>query len=245
MNEKYDKVDADIPLPPAVHLLSKAFNAEGYELLVAGGAVRDYLYSKMHGDGRYSPKDIDLATVALPKGIIEILRKVPGVKVFPKGEAFGVISAVVDGEEYEIATFRQEWYDPESGDGRRPDKVWFGTPGADAARRDLTINALFYDIDSKEIRDYNDGWGLHDIEHKVVRPVGNARDRFREDKLRILRLVRFFSRFNPGNVVDNLEPDVLAAVEEFKNLRGLSGERLATELIAGLAKWLGPGPSLR
>jgi tRNA nucleotidyltransferase/poly(A) polymerase len=129
-----------------------------------------------------------LATDAQPQDINKILTsqeaQLNGIKVFPKGEAFGVISAIVNGQEYEIATFREEWYDPEKGDGRRPDQVSFSTPGKDAQRRDLTMNALFYDVDKKEIRDYNvdeagRGLGLQDIKNLVARPVGNAKGPFR------------------------------------------------------------------
>src|ERR1019366_5975920 len=115
----------------------------------------------------------------------------------------------------------EEWYDPEAGDGRRPDEVRFSTPAKDASRRDLTMNALFFDIKAKQIRDYNmdengRGQGFADIKAKVARPVGNARDRFREDKLRIPRLVRFFCRFNPGEMVRHLDQDTLTAISEFK-----------------------------
>lgn len=248
MCEPFDSRKADIPLPQAVHDLNRLFADNGESLFAVGGAIRDFLIAEAHG-GDYSPKDVDLSTEADPKKVLAILGSPEsatlGVKAFPKGEAFGVISAVLEGEEYEIATFRQEWYDPESGDGRRPDKVWFGTPGADANRRDLTINALFYEIDAKEIRDYNLnkeglGQGFADIKNLVARPVGNAHDRFREDKLRILRLVRFFSRFNDGNIVDSLDPNTLAAVEKFKGLEGVSSERIAAEFSTGLAKAKNP-----
>lgn len=242
--EKYDSIQADIPMPRPVYILSELFSKHGKSLFAVGGAVRDYLMHKFHDpNGKYAPKDVDVATDAQPKEVLAILNsheaRVQGIKAFPKGESFGVISAVVDGEEYEIATFREEWYDPDQGDGRRPDQVTFSTPGKDAQRRDLTMNALFYDIHNKEIRDYNldpqgRGLGLTDIRNQVARPVGNARDRFREDKLRIPRLIRFFSRFNPGDIRQHLDQDVLNAIEEFKDLAGVSPERTAAEFLAGL-----------
>lgn len=151
----------------------------------------------------------------------------------------------MNGEEFEIATFREEWYDPDSGDGRLPDKVSYSTPAKDAQRRDLTMNALFYDIHAKEIRDYNmdhqgKGQGIDDIKNLVARPVGNARDRFREDKLRIPRLIRFFSRFNPGEIRQHLDPQTLQAIEEFKDLAGVSPERVANEFQTGLEKSRNP-----
>jgi len=245
-HEPFDSMHADIPLPKEVYLLSKIFAKHNKTLFAVGGAIRDFLYHKYHDPkGKYNPKDVDLATDAQPQDINKILTsqeaQLNGIKVFPKGEAFGVISAIVNGQEYEIATFREEWYDPEKGDGRRPDQVTFSTPGKDAQRRDLTMNALFYDVDKKEIRDYNvdeagRGLGLQDIRSLVARPVGNAKERFREDKLRIPRLIRFFSKYNPGEILDHLDQQTIAAIREFKDLAGVSPERIAAEFLAGLAK---------
>jgi len=245
VEEKFHSIPADIPLPAAVYTLSELFARQGASLFAVGGVIRDFLYSQHHG-GKFSPKDVDLATEAPPEKVMAILGSqaalANGIKTFPKGEAFGVISAVVDGEEYEIATFRE---DGQYTDGRRPDSVSFSTPAKDAQRRDLTYNALFYDIHKKEIRDYNlndegEGKGLHDIKNLVARPVGNARDRFQEDKLRIPRLIRFFSRFNPGYIMQHLDKDTLAAIEEFKDLAGVSPERIAAEFTGGLQKAASP-----
>lgn len=250
VENSYESVHADIPLPKAVYMLSDLFAQNGATLFAVGGAIRDFLYHKHHDpQGKYSPKDVDLATEVPPEKVVEILNsedaKRKGIKVFPKGAAFGVISAIVDGEEFEIATFREEWYDPESGDGRRPDKVSYSTPAKDAQRRDLTMNALFYDIHGKEIRDYNidhqgKGQGFDDIRNLVARPVGHAADRFREDKLRIPRLIRFFSRFNPGEIQQHLDPQTLKAIEDFKDLAGVSPERIANEFQTGLEKSKNP-----
>lgn len=246
----YASYPADIPLPRPVYVLSELFAKRKASLFAVGGAIRDYLYHVFHDpQGKYEPKDIDLATELPPREVMEILNstdaKAAGVKAFPKGEAFGVISAVIEGEEFEIATFREEWYDPESGDGRRPDKVTFSSPAKDAQRRDLTMNALFYDIHAKEIRDYNltpdgKGQGIEDIKKLVSRPVGKARDRFREDKLRIPRLIRFFSKYNPGDIMPNMDQETLAAIQEFKDLAGVSPERIADEFMKGLAKAQNP-----
>lgn len=245
VEERYDSMKADIPLPAAVYTLSQLFAAQGASLFAVGGVIRDFLYSQNHG-GNFSPKDVDLATEAPPDKVLSILGSrdalAKGIKTFPKGESFGVISAVVDGEEYEIATFRE---DGNYTDGRRPDSVSFSTPAKDAQRRDLTYNALFYDIHKKEIRDYNlnpegKGQGLEDIKNLVARPVGRARDRFQEDKLRIPRLIRFFSRFNPGDIMSHLDKDTLAAIQEFKDLAGVSPERIAAEFTGGLQKAANP-----
>ncbi len=253
--EKYDSIRANIPLSEPVHKLSELFSQFGEKLFVVGGAVRDYLYHQYHNpNGKYAPKDFDVATEAQPQRVMELLstpqaRRL-GIRPLPKGESFGVISAILDGEEIEIATFREEWYDPDAGDGRRPDEVSFSTPAKDAQRRDLTINALFYDIESKEIRDYNvdengHGHGFDDIRNNRVNPVGDARSRFREDKLRVARLVRFFSRFNPGEIRSHLTPEVLSAIEEFKDMQGVSGERIAAEFMSGLSKAKSPSNYLK
>lgn len=242
---KFHSIKADIPLPPEVYVLGELFSRHGASLFAVGGAIRDFLFSAHHG-GDFSPKDVDLATEIPPEKVLNILSEPEaisaGIKTFPKGESFGVISAVINGEEYEIATFRE---DGQYSDGRHPDFVKFSTPAKDAQRRDLTFNALFYHIHKKEIRDYNldqngQGQGLQDIKNLVARPVGNPHDRFGEDKLRIPRLVRFFSRFNPGEILHHLDKETLSAIEKFKNLKGVSPERIATEFISGLKKSANP-----
>ena len=251
----YDAVQAEIPMPQEVRVLSGLFQRAEKSLFAVGGAVRDYMYREFHLPGTaYKPKDVDLATEATPEEVTKILSsreaKEADVTVFPKGAAFGVISAVVNGQEFEIATFREDWYDPEQGDGRRPDEVRYSTPAKDAKRRDLTVNALFYDLHAKEVRDYNldqdgVGVGIQDVKNKVARPVGNAKDRFREDKLRIPRLVRFFSRFNDGDILQHLDEQTLDAVWEFRELLGVSGERIAGEFMAGLQQAQKPVMFLR
>lgn len=252
---RYATVQAEIPMPPEVKTISYLFKQGGKSLFAVGGAVRDFLYRDYHLPGTaYKPKDVDLATEATPAEVTQILStrdaKDAGVKIFPKGEAFGVISAVVNGQEFEIATFREDWYDPEQGDGRRPDEVRYSTPAKDAKRRDLTINALFYDLHQREIRDYNlnqdgTGMGIQDVKDKIARPVGNAKDRFREDKLRIPRLVRFFCRFNDDDILNHMSEETLDGVWEFRELRGVSGERIAAEFMAGLSQSLKPVMFLR
>ena len=246
-------VTAEVPLPEEVRLLSGLFDEAGKELMVVGGIVREWLFHIQHGHP-FVPKDTDLATDAPPDEIVGILSgpkaRRAGVKVFPKGESFGVISAVLNGQEYEIATYREEWYDPDSGDGRRPDKVCFSDAAKDASRRDFTMNALFYDPLHLEIRDYNlnergEGQGFEDIKAKRVRFVGKARERIREDRLRILRLLRFDARFNLGDIVPRLDQETLEAVAEYRHLPGISGERIVNEFLAGLGKCLNPGNYLR
>lgn len=244
--EQYHAMSASIPMPSEVDILSQLFKKFGAKLYAVGGAIRDYLYHIFHQKHiPYNPKDVDLATDQTPDQVIKILSSKEamdnGIKVFPKGESFGVISAIINGKEFEIATFRTEFYDPEKGDGRRPDRVSYSTPSLDAKRRDLNINALFYDLDDKQIRDYNlddkgEGEGFKDIRNLSVRSVGDPMERFREDKLRVLRLVRFFSRFNDDIITNHLDQKTISAVEKFKDLNGVSGERIANEFLSGLSK---------
>lgn len=240
--EKAEILQADIPMPDDIMVLNDLFKKHNKKLYAVGGVIRDFLISHYHMGGKGSgPKDVDLTTDATPDQITQILSSPDaykhGIKVLPKGEAFGVISAILNGKEYEIATFREEYYDPIHGDGRRPDKVSFSTADKDASRRDLTMNALFYDIDKKIILDFNTvngkGQGLDDIKNLVARPVGNPYERFREDKLRVLRLIRFFCRFNDGLIKDHLDSDTLGAIEKFKTLDGVSGERIVSEFMSG------------
>jgi len=250
---RYAVFPAEVPLPQAVMVLCDLFARAGRELSPVGGVVREYLFHVLHGQP-FAPKDTDLATDAQPKEVMNILSgpdaQRRGIKVFPKGESFGVISAVVAGAEYEIATYREEWYDPESGDGRRPDKVRFSDAAKDASRRDFTMNALFYYPLQREVRDYNldddgHGQGFEDIKAKRVRFVGDPKERIREDRLRILRLLRFDGRFNQGDIVSRLDQGTLNAVAEYRHLPGISGERIVNELLAGLGRCLNPASYLR
>ncbi len=107
--------------------------------------------------------------------------------------------------------------DSKEGDGRRPDSVTFSDIETDVKRRDLTINALFYDIGTKEIVDLVGGMG--DIKNGVVRTVGDAGERFDEDRLRILRAIRFAAR-----VGSKLDPAIDAALKKNNSLEGVSGD---------------------
>jgi len=244
LTEERKSMNASIPMPDEVHILSNLFSSFGAKLYAVGGAIRDYLYHIFHQRNiPYNPKDVDLTTDQPPDQIIRILSSPAavqhGIRVLPKGESFGVISAIINGKEFEIATFRTEFYDATTGDGRRPDSVQYSTAAEDAKRRDLHIHALFYDLQSKEVHDYNiddegEGEGFKDIQNKRVRVVGDPFERFREDKLRVLRLVRFFCRFNEDIITSHLDSRTLSAVDNFKDLKGVSSERIANEFISGL-----------
>lgn len=228
-----------MPVPEAVESLAALWPGDK-PLYVVGGAVRDYVYHLYHAEP-FAPKDFDLASQLTAAEVVVLLKanRIPFVAI---GAAFGVIQARVEGTDYEIASFRDEWYDPEAGDGRRPDTVRQGvTPEADAQRRDLYINALFYDLATKEVKDFNGGEGLEDVRAKKVRPVGKARDRFREDRLRVVRLVRFFSRYSTEPILDGLDEECRLAVVAWSHLPGISAERKLAEFLGGLQQARVPG----
>ena len=150
----------------------------GYEALWAGGCVRDQLLGN-------SPKDYDVATSALPEQVREVFGKRRTIAV---GASFGVIVVLGPKQagQIDVATFRA---DVSYSDGRRPDSVRFTTAEEDASRRDFTINGLFYDPIDERVIDYVGGEA--DLATGVVRAIGDPTARFAEDRLRMLRAVRF------------------------------------------------------
>ena len=178
----------DIPLTDDIMEISKVFEDNEFKLFLVGGAVRDAVFAHVHNIKGKIPKDYDFATDALPDQVEDIM-KTAGLKTLPTGKAFGVINVFTKTGEYEIATFRTD-----IGGGRRPDSVEFTTIDKDVLRRDLTINGLFYDINKHEVIDLVGG--ISDLKNRVIKAIGDASDRFKEDKLRILRALRFAARFN-------------------------------------------------
>lgn len=185
----------------------------GFQALYAGGCVRDQLLGKI-------PKDYDVATNALPE---QVLRLFPQRKKLEVGKAFGVVVIVGprSAGSIEVATFRQ---DASYSDGRRPDAVRFCTPEEDALRRDFTINGLFFDPISNQVHDFVGGEA--DIRRRCVRAIGDPHARFHEDRLRILRAVRF------ATVLDfELDPQTEAAIQSDAGMvRSVSAERIGTEM---------------
>lgn len=208
------RVKQEIPIPDDIRAIKDVFVKNGHKLFVVGGAVRDALLGK-------SPKDYDLATDAEPDKVEAMMQRA-GLKTLPTGKAFGVINVFTDSDEYEIATFRKD-----IGSGRRPDSVEFTSIDQDVLRRDLTINALFYDIDTGEVVDLVGG--IEDLKNGVVRTVGSPEDRFGEDRLRILRAIRFAGRFG-----SDLDPAVDKALRKDASLEGISPERIRDEFLKGL-----------
>lgn len=201
--------------------VARTLQQHGHVAVFAGGCVRDFFLD-------VEPKDFDIATNATPARIKEIFKDDTCLLV---GESFGVIIVVRDGEQIEIATFRG---DGQYGDGRRPDSVVLLSDidpiealKEDAARRDLTINAMFFDPIADKLYDFFGGKA--DIEQRLLRAVGDASQRFDEDRLRMLRVVRFAARLD-----FTVEPGLLAALKkhapELAAGRIVSYERIAKEL---------------
>ena len=199
-------------IPRDVKDLHKLFKKNKRELYVVGGAVRDALLGKR-------PKDFDLATDAHPTEVVSILKAGGFDTIGEVGQQFGVVIAKTPGfrEGIEIATFRED-----IGKGRRPDGVEYSTIDVDVKRRDLTINALFYDIEKEEVVDLVGG--VADLQNGHIRTVGNPADRFDEDPLRKLRALRFAGRTN-----SKLEKETADAIKKDNSLKGVSSERIHDE----------------
>lgn len=177
------------------------------------------------------PSDYDIATSALPDQIQAVF---PGSRTV--GKAFGVILACVDRREMEIATFRK---DGVYADGRHPEGVRFSNAKSDAARRDFTINSLFYDPAEKTFLDYCGG--MNDIRKRTIRCVGSPRRRFREDHLRMMRAVRLASVL--GFRIDR---DTENAIRHMSRLiTKISPERIRDELLRSLGESPAPTKALR
>ena len=177
-----ERIKFELEVPNDIKIIHHIFSDNGFKLFIVGGSIRDALLGK-------SPKDWDLATDAIPDKV-ESMMEEAGLRTLATGKAFGVINVFTDTDEFEIATFREDI----GSDGRRPDSVKFTTIEGDVLRRDLTINALFFDLDTSEIVDMVGG--VEDLKKGIIRTVGDAAERFEEDRLRILRAIRFVSRFD-------------------------------------------------
>ena len=199
-------------VPSDILDLHKLFKKNGKELYIVGGAVRDALLGN-------KPKDFDLATDAFPAEVIDIVTKAGYSTTGEVGHQFGVVIVNVpsDPAGVEVATFRED-----IGKGRRPDAVEYSTIDKDVLRRDLTINALFYDMGKEIVVDLVGG--LEDIKNSKIRTVGVAADRFAEDPLRKLRALRF-----AGRTGSKLEKETAEAILTDNSLEGISPERIRDE----------------
>lgn len=190
--------------------IARELRSRGHTAYFAGGCVRDLLMN-------VKPKDYDIATTAVPDTIETIFPK-----CIPVGKKFGVMIVVLEGAQFEVATFRTEGgYQ----DARHPTQVSFTGPEEDARRRDFTVNGLFFDPVTKKVIDYVGG--RRDIRDKRIRSIGDPRERFGEDHLRLLRAVRF-----AANLGFKIEPKTWAAVQTLApQVRTVSQERIRDELV--------------
>jgi poly(A) polymerase len=182
---------------------------QGYEAFFAGGCVRDMLLQK-------PPQDYDVATNARPEEIQRLFSQ-----TIPVGAQFGVILVVVDGEPFEVATFR---HDGPYLDGRRPSHVRYGTLEEDILRRDFTINGMLYDPLGDQVIDLVEGRA--DLERRLIRAIGEPRARFEEDRLRMIRAVRFAASL--GFTID---PLTFKAIQQLAaSITTIAWERIGDEV---------------
>ncbi len=164
---------------PYATTIVKRLTEAGYTAYFAGGWVRDYLM-------QHPSDDVDIATSA---SVQEIQALFP--KTIPVGVAFGIVIVVEEGHHFEVATFRKE-----QGylDGRRPTSIEPASPQEDAQRRDFTINGMFWNPLKNQLHDYVGG--QKDLAQGIIRAIGDPHERFLEDRLRMMRAVRYSTRFN-------------------------------------------------
>lgn len=197
-----------------VHRILRALNDAGFEAYVVGGAVRDLLMHK-------EPHDYDITTSARPEEIMAVAAKQNWQSVDVNGKTFGVVVLVIGGETYEVASFRGEVYGEDS---HRPERVWYAASlREDVMRRDFTINALAMDA-AGQVYDYVGG--RKDIRKRRIAAVGNAKERFQEDALRLFRLCRFAGQldFLPEKKTQDAMP------QAFGRVAGLSSDRVVAEI---------------
>ena len=191
--------------------ICETLQLQGYQALLVGGCVRDILLGR-------EPADYDVTTDATPDRVMELFPESIAV-----GAQFGVVLVPGDGHKVEVATFRS---DIGYSDGRHPDKVVYAQkPEDDVSRRDFTINGLLMRHDTGEFLDYVGGRA--DLQNKLIRAIGDPTRRFTEDKLRMLRAVRFAARFGY-----TIEPETLAAIQQLATQirSAVSAERIREEL---------------
>lgn len=207
-----------LQIPKDIQDIHKLFKKNNKQLFLVGGSVRDAILGK-------KPKDFDLATDALPDEVIRIVTRA-GYTTLEVGKSFGivVVQTKQTPEGHEIATFRKDL-----SKGRRPDAVDFTDIKGDVQRRDLTINALFYDLDRKEIVDLVGG--IADLRSKRINTVGNPVERFDEDPLRKLRALRF-----AGLLKGTIGKETYQALKDNPSMKGVSAERIRDEFIKGIVK---------
>lgn len=206
------EVQFKINIPSEANEIIHTLQNRGHSAYVVGGCVRDSILDRpIH--------DWDICTSATPNEMLEIFKN---KKIIETGLQHGTITVVINGEGFEVTTYR---IDGTYSDNRRPDSVSFtNNLIADLSRRDFTINAMAYSDEDGLIDPFN---GLEDLHNKVIRCVGNPRDRFNEDALRILRAIRFACQLG-----FNIHPSIgwqIGYTDITKNLQNVSIERINSE----------------
>lgn len=162
----------------------------GFTAYFAGGWVRDHLL-------KIDSSDVDIATAAPPQAILDLFPHTILV-----GLAFGIVVVVIEGHQFEVATFRKDI----DYSGRKPRQIEMSTAKEDASRRDFTINGMFYDPIEGSIYDYVGG--VEDLKKKIIRTIGNPQERFIEDRLRMIRAIRFSCKLD--FIIDQETQDAIA-----------------------------------
>lgn len=203
-------MEIKINIPSDANEIIHTLQNHGHSAYVVGGCVRDSILGRI-------PHDWDICTSATPNEMLEIFKD---RRVIETGLQHGTITVVVNGEPYEVTTYR---IDGTYSDNRRPDSVTFTDKLVeDLRRRDFTINAMAYNEEEGLIDPFD---GLKDIEWKKISCVGSAKDRFGEDALRILRAIRFASQLEFV-----MMPETLYEInQQYKNLENISFERINSE----------------
>jgi tRNA nucleotidyltransferase/poly(A) polymerase len=202
-------ISTEIPIPNDIIEISNAYIKSGKDIFLVGGAVRDFIQG-------IEPKDYDLVTNALPNESKDILKDFNVSD--EQGKNFGVLRVYTkdEPEGYEVATYRRDISKGRDTKGE-DQKVQIGTDVTikdDCMRRDLTCNAIFYDIKNKQIVDLVGG--ISDIKNGIIRAVGDPMQRFVEDRLRICRIFRFAAR--TGGVIDNKTAEAIKTDNRLKNI---------------------------
>ena len=201
---------ADSMMESTARTIVRKLRGAGHVAYYAGGSVRDLLRGQV-------PKDIDVATDARPEAVQKMFSRTYAV-----GAHFGVIVVLEEGFQFEVATFRSDGIYL---DGRRPTEVHFATAAEDAARRDFTINGMFFDPEANEVIDFVGGRA--DLQAHLIRAIGDPGQRFAEDRLRMLRAVRFATVLG-----FEVEPSTWGAVvAHAPSIDEISAERIREELV--------------
>ena len=199
-----------ITLPRKVLMIINNLQLHGYEAFAVGGCVRDSILARR-------PEDWDITTSAKPEEIKRLFRR-----TVDTGIEHGTVTVIIGKYSYEVTTYR---VDGAYEDGRHPKEVRFTSRlEEDLQRRDFTINAMAYNDDVRLVDVFG---GMKDLNHHLIRCVGDPRERFSEDALRILRAVRFSAQLNFP-----IEPDTAEAIKELApTLEKISAERIQAELV--------------